>query len=88
MRFWQQVAEHYLTGLCHLPEDAGRFDVEPPSPADCARLILAAPEAGLRDAGLVITTYAMLVRQTWLAGVAWRFVILDEAQAVKNPSTR
>ena len=61
-------------------------------PAEADRQTLAsiaeAPEVGLRDADLVVTTYAMLVRQTWLAGMSWRFVILDEAQAVKNPSTR
>ena len=50
--------------------------------------IAAAPEAHLAGADLVITTYAMLVRQTWLADLPWRLVILDEAQAVKNPSTR
>ena len=50
--------------------------------------IAEAPEARLRGADLVVTTYAMLVRQTWLAEVSWRLVILDEAQAVKNPSTR
>ena len=30
----------------------------------------------------------MLHRQPWLADVRWRLVILDEAQAVKNPATR
>ena len=50
--------------------------------------IAAAPEARLVDTDLVVTTYAMLVRQTWLAEVSWRLVILDEAQAVKNPATR
>ena len=50
--------------------------------------IAAAPARRLADADLVVTTYAMLVRQTWLSNVSWRLVILDEAQAVKNPSTR
>ena len=50
--------------------------------------IAAAPEAHLAGTDLVVTTYAMLVRQTWLAEVSWRFVILDEAQAVRNPGTR
>ena len=50
--------------------------------------IAAAPEAHLADADLVVTTYAMLVRQTWLAEVSWRLVVLDEAQAIRNPGTR
>ncbi|MDE0459903.1 MAG: hypothetical protein OXI15_21645, partial [Chromatiales bacterium] len=43
VRYWQQLAERHLTGLCHVPEDAGTFEVEPLSAADCARWILTAP---------------------------------------------
>ena len=50
--------------------------------------IAAAPARLLAGVDLVVTTYAMLTRQPWLADVRWRFVILDEAQAIKNPSTR
>jgi non-specific serine/threonine protein kinase len=50
--------------------------------------IAAAPATHLTDADLVITTYAMLSRQPWLAEQRWRLVILDEAQAIKNPATR
>ena len=42
-RFWRQIGERYLTALCQLPEQAEGIAVEPPSPADCARWILAAP---------------------------------------------
>ena len=37
---------------------------------------------------MVVTTYGMLLRQPWLLGVAWRLVVLDEAQAIKNPAAR
>ena len=50
--------------------------------------IAAAPEVHLADADLVVTTYAMLVRQSWLAEVSWRLVVVDEAQAIRNPGTR
>ena len=50
--------------------------------------VAAAPEAHLAETDLVVTTYAMLVRQPWMAEVSWRLVILDEAQAIRNPGTR
>ena len=37
---------------------------------------------------VVLTTYGMLLRQEWMRDVQWRLVILDEAQAIKNPSAR
>jgi len=45
------------------------------------------PGRGLRETDLAITTYSMLTRQEWLTDLDWRLVILDEAQAIKNPST-
>ena len=42
-------------------------------------------EAGV---DVVVTTYGMLLRQKWLLDVEWRLVVLDEAQAIKNPSAR
>ena len=41
------------------------------------------------DAAIVLTSYAVLARDAEvLASVAWRRVVLDEAQNMKNPSTR
>lgn len=37
---------------------------------------------------LVITTYGMLARLEWLRRRRWAVVVLDEAQAIKNPGTR
>ena len=45
----------------------------------------------IRRAGefdLVVTSYGMLSRVPDLAAVAWNLVVLDEAQAIKNPGTR
>ncbi len=37
---------------------------------------------------LVITTYALAQKYDWLRTHTWNYVILDEAQAIKNPGTR
>ncbi|MCP4149410.1 MAG: DEAD/DEAH box helicase, partial [bacterium] len=43
---------------------------------------------GLDNLDLVITTYAMSSRYQWMHSHIWRYIILDEAQAIKNPGTR
>jgi non-specific serine/threonine protein kinase len=43
------------------------------------------PFAGI---DLVMTTYGMLQRQDWLRKRSWNLVVLDEAQAIKNPGTQ
>ena len=45
-------------------------------------------DATLSGTDLVVTTYAMAHRMAWLREVAWGLLILDEAQAVKNPGAR
>jgi non-specific serine/threonine protein kinase len=37
---------------------------------------------------LVITTYALTQKYEWLKSHSWNYVILDEAQAIKNPGTK
>jgi len=37
---------------------------------------------------LVITSYGFLGRVPWLAATSWRLVVVDEAQAIKNPNSR
>ncbi|MCL2647008.1 MAG: DEAD/DEAH box helicase [Phycisphaerales bacterium] len=46
------------------------------------------PAAELTDCDVVFTSYAMAIRQPWLAEMRWRLLILDEAQAIKNPNAR
>src|SRR6516165_9648669 len=42
----------------------------------------------LADFDLVITSYGFLARLPWLGATAWRLVVLDEAQAIKNPAAK
>jgi non-specific serine/threonine protein kinase len=42
----------------------------------------------LKGCDLVITSYGMLLRLAWLKRTEWNLVILDEAQAIKNPAAR
>lgn len=42
----------------------------------------------LSDIDVVLTTYTTLGKQKWLHEQHWKLVVLDEAQAIKNPSTR
>lgn len=42
----------------------------------------------LNTLDLVITTYALAQKYEWLVDYQWNYVILDEAQAIKNPATK
>ena len=37
---------------------------------------------------VLITTYGQATRLEWLPAQAWRLIVLDEAQAIKNPGTQ
>lgn len=56
-------------------------------PADLAA-VARNPARALAGTDAVLTTYGTLTRLEWLAGVDWSIVVLDEAQAIKNPGTR
>ena len=43
---------------------------------------------GLSGLDLVITSYGALLRLPVLGETSWRFVVLDEAQAIKNPNAK
>lgn len=54
-------------------------------PADQVRQITPDEFVGI---DLVITSYGALLRVPALAGTNWRLVVLDEAQAIKNPTAK
>jgi SNF2 family DNA or RNA helicase len=45
------------------------------------------PDEAFQDKDIVMTTYSMLRRQSWIRETKWRLVVLDEAQAIKNPGS-
>jgi len=61
-----------------------------PSVADAATLaaFAANPAAVLPGVDVVFTTYGMVYRLEWIRRREWSWVILDEAQAIKNHGTR
>ncbi|MBP7866448.1 MAG: DEAD/DEAH box helicase [Acidobacteria bacterium] len=76
---WRSEAERFAPGLRLLTAHASATP-----PEDLAAF---SPEA-VRGYDLVITSYASLFRLPWVAETEWSLVVLDEAQAVKNPGAR
>jgi len=50
--------------------------------------ISSAPMSALAHFDVVLTSYGMLQRLEWLQKQTWNLIVLDEAQAIKNPGTR
>jgi len=61
-----------------------------PSQTDTDELKAAAkdPARALAGVDAVLTTYSMVTRLEWIGSVDWSLVVLDEAQAIKNPAAR
>ncbi len=76
---WQAEIARFLPSLRVFVLHASAQDDGRVKPPDAATL---------RATDLVITTYAMVARLSWVCEPPWRAVVLDEAQAIKNPGTR
>jgi non-specific serine/threonine protein kinase len=75
---WTGEIERFLPSLRHFvahPSGGADKDVLQRGPA-------------LDDVDLVITTYGLCQKYAWLQNVQWDLVVLDEAQAIKNPGTQ
>lgn len=79
---WKSEMERFAPSL-----DAVFIHPSETAADDLARLA-EQPARELRDVDVVLTTYGMMLRQAWLLDVQWRLVVLDEAQAIKNPAAR
>jgi non-specific serine/threonine protein kinase len=58
-----------------------------PSALPAAEIQALGPER-LGDVDLVMTSYGSLLRIPWVADTWWHLVVLDEAQAIKNPGAK
>ncbi|MDH4391073.1 MAG: DEAD/DEAH box helicase [Aquabacterium sp.] len=80
---WAQEAARFAPGL--------RVLVAHSSATGAGQPALALGELSaeyLAGVDLVITSYGALHRFDWVQATPWRLLILDEAQAIKNPGTR
>ncbi len=76
---WQSELERFAPTLVTFIAHPGGTP-----PAELARV----KPKQLADKDLVITTYGTTLRLGWLGEVAWNLVVLDEAQAIKNPGAK
>jgi superfamily II DNA or RNA helicase len=77
---WKAEIARFAPGLAALVAHPAESDVEfDQGPA---------LDAALADVDVVVTTYGMVTRNAALRGRRWQLVILDEAQAIKNPGAQ
>ena len=76
---WAAEASRFAPGL--------RVLVAHPSALAAAELKELPPER-LENVDLAVTSYGTLLRLPWLLRTRWDLVVLDEAQAIKNPSAQ
>jgi non-specific serine/threonine protein kinase len=76
---WQSETARFAPSL--------RLFVAHPSAIPSKALAAFCPER-LADIDVVITSYGTLIRLPWLLETPWSLVVLDEAQAIKNPAAR
>ncbi len=78
---WKSELEKFAPSL-------SAFFFHPSETSRQAMTELTKDSALLKQYDVVLTTYHTVWRQTWWQQVTWELLILDEAQAIKNPSTK
>jgi SNF2 family DNA or RNA helicase len=79
---WQAEARRFTPNLSILfvhPAEISKKDMEN---------MVKNPDRFISGYNLVVTTYSMVVRNSWATEQEWNLIILDEAQAIKNHTTQ
>ena len=76
---WKSEIERFAPSLNAFVAHGSAFPA-----ADLAAL----PAGKLKGVDVVLTTYGSLLSLSWLKEIRWGLVVLDEAQAVKNPGAQ
>jgi non-specific serine/threonine protein kinase len=76
---WMSEIERFAPGLRAMIAHPSAMPADELEAMDARRL---------SAADLVITSYGSLLRLPWTTSTAWDLVILDEAQAIKNPGAK
>ena len=76
---WATEIERFAPGLKVLIAHPSAF------PSGELKSVSPGPLSGV---DLVITSYGSLLRLPWIAETAWRLIVVDEAQAIKNPDAK
>ncbi|MGM0654279.1 MAG: DEAD/DEAH box helicase [Thermodesulfobacteriota bacterium] len=85
---WQSEINRFLPGLktCVAHPGFTSSDTQPDKTKKNKEVKLT--KAQLNRLDLVITSYTLVKKYAWLAKYSWHCLILDEAQAIKNPATQ
>ncbi|PWU15339.1 MAG: ATP-dependent helicase [Verrucomicrobia bacterium] len=79
---WKSEIQRFAPSLCVAYAHPSEL------PAEQLAAVGKSPAQQLAANDLVITSYSMAIRLAWLKEVQWKMIVLDEAQAIKNPGAR
>ncbi|MBN1983422.1 MAG: DEAD/DEAH box helicase [Chitinivibrionales bacterium] len=79
------LLENWRREIEKFTPDLALFIIHPQADGDISPQAL---EKNSADCDIALTTYGMLTRQPWIGSHSWFYVICDEAQAIKNPTTK